>query len=130
MSEIKAGGTIELTNENFGEHVSTDGITVVDFWAEWCGPCRQFGPIFEEASTRHTDITFGKVDTEAQRELAAQANITSIPTLMVFREGVLLYNRPGALPGAALEELLGAVRALDMDSIRAEIASNSQNSEG
>jgi thioredoxin 1 len=130
VSEIKAGGTIELTNENFGEHVSTDGITVVDFWAEWCGPCRQFGPIFEEASTRHTDITFGKVDTEAQRELAAQANITSIPTLMVFREGVLLYNRPGALPGAALEELLGAVRALDMDAIRAEIASNSQNSEG
>lgn len=130
MSEIKAGGTIELTNENFGEQVTTDGITVVDFWAEWCGPCRQFGPIFEEASTRHTDITFGKVDTEAQRELAAQANITSIPTLMVFREGVLLYNRPGALPGAALEELLGAVRALDMDAIRAEIASNSQNSEG
>ncbi len=130
MSEIKAGGTIELTNENFGEHVTTDGITVVDFWAEWCGPCRQFGPIFEEASTRHTDITFGKVDTEAQRELAAQANITSIPTLMVFREGVLLYNRPGALPGAALEELLGAVRALDMDAIRAEIATDSQISEG
>jgi thioredoxin 1 len=130
VSEIKAGGTIELTNENFGEHVTTDGITVVDFWAEWCGPCRQFGPIFEEASTRHTDITFGKVDTEAQRELAAQANITSIPTLMVFREGVLLYNRPGALPGAALEELLGSVRALDMEAIRAEIASNNQNSEG
>ena len=130
MSEVKAGGTIELTNENFGEHVTTDGITVVDFWAEWCGPCRQFGPIFEEASTRHPDITFGKVDTEAQRELAAQANITSIPTLMVFREGVLLYNRPGALPGAALEELVATVRALDMDAIRAEIASNTQNSEG
>ncbi len=130
MSEVKAGGTIELTNENFGEHVTTDGITVVDFWAEWCGPCRQFGPIFEEASTRHPDITFGKVDTEAQRELAAQANITSIPTLMVFREGVLLYNRPGALPGAALEELVATVRALDMDAIRAEIASNAQNSEG
>ena len=130
MSEVKAGGTIELTNENFGEHVTTDGITVVDFWAEWCGPCRQFGPIFEEASTRHPDITFGKVDTEAQRELAAQANITSIPTLMVFREGVLLYNRPGALPGAALEELVATVRALDMEAIRAEIASNAQNSEG
>lgn len=130
MSEVKAGGTIELTNENFGEHVTTDGITVVDFWAEWCGPCRQFGPIFEEASTRHPDITFGKVDTEAQRELAAQAKITSIPTLMVFREGVLLYNRPGALPGAALEELVATVRALDMDAIRAEIASNAQNSEG
>ena len=130
MPEVKAGGTIELTNENFGEHVTTDGITVVDFWAEWCGPCRQFGPIFEEASTRHPDITFGKVDTEAQRELAAQANITSIPTLMVFREGVLLYNRPGALPGAALEELVATVRALDMDAIRAEIATNAQNTEG
>jgi thioredoxin 1 len=130
VSELKAGGTIELTNENFGEHVTTDGITVVDFWAEWCGPCRQFGPTFEEASTRHPDITFGKVDTEAQRELAAQANITSIPTLMVFREGVLLYNRPGALPGAALEELVATVRALDMDAIRAEIATNAQNTEG
>lgn len=130
MSELKAGGTIELTNENFGEHVTTDGITVVDFWAEWCGPCRQFGPIFEEASTRHPDITFGKVDTEAQRELAAQANITSIPTLMVFRDGVLLYNRPGALPGAALEELVATVRALDMDAIRAEIATNAKNTEG
>jgi thioredoxin 1 len=130
VSEVKAGGTIELTNENFGEHVTTDGITVVDFWAEWCGPCRQFGPIFEEASTRHPDITFGKVDTEAQRELAAQANITSIPTLMVFREGVLLYNRPGALPGAALEELVATVRGLDMDAIRAEIATNAQNTEG
>jgi thioredoxin 1 len=116
--------SIELTKENFGEHIVTDGITMVDFWAEWCGPCRQFGPIFEEASNRHPDIKFGKVDTEAEKELAGGAGISSIPTLMVFREGILLYNRPGALPPAALEELIAAVRGLDMDEIRAEIAAN------
>lgn len=116
--------SIELTKENFGEHIVTDGITMVDFWAEWCGPCRQFGPIFEEASNRHPDIKFGKVDTEAEKELAGGAGISSIPTLMVFREGILLYNRPGALPPAALEELIAAVRELDMDAIRAEIAAN------
>ncbi len=114
--------SIELTKENFGEHIVSDGITMVDFWAEWCGPCRQFGPIFEEASNRHPDIKFGKVDTEAEKELAGGAGISSIPTLMVFREGILLYNRPGALPPAALEELIAAVRDLDMDAIRAEIA--------
>ena len=116
--------TIELNATNFGEHVATEGITVIDFWAEWCGPCRQFGPIFEEASERHPDITFGKIDTEAEKQLAAEANITSIPTLMVFREGVLLYNRPGALPGAGLEDLIAAVKGLNMDDIRAEIANN------
>ncbi len=116
--------SIELTQENFGEHIVTDGITMVDFWAEWCGPCRQFGPVFEEASNRHPDIKFGKVDTEAEKELAGGAGISSIPTLMVFREGILLYNRPGALPPAALEELIAAVRGLDMDEIRAEIAAN------
>ena len=118
--------TIELNEANFGEHVTTNGIIIVEFWAEWCGPCRQFGPIFEEASNKHPEITFGKVDTEANQQLAAQANITSIPTLMVFRDGVLLYNRPGALPGAGLEELIAAVEHLDMDAIRAEIAA--QNS--
>ena len=116
--------SIELTKENFGEHIVGDGITMVDFWAEWCGPCRQFGPIFEEASNRHPDIKFGKVDTEAEKELAGGAGISSIPTLMVFREGILLYNRPGALPPAALEELIAAIRGLDMDEIRAEIAAN------
>lgn len=114
--------TIELTGGTFSDTVTAEGITIVDFWAEWCGPCRQFAPVFEEASERHPDITFGKVDTEAERALSAEANITSIPTLMVFRDGILLYNRPGALPGASLEDLVSRVRELDMDAIRAEIA--------
>ena len=114
--------TIELGATNFGETVVKDGMVIVDFWAEWCGPCRQFAPIFEEASTKHPDITFGKVDTEAEKQLAGEAGISSIPTLMVFRDGILLYNRAGALPGAGLEELIAAVRGLDMDEIRAEIA--------
>ena len=116
--------TLELTEATFSETILEPGITVVDFWAEWCGPCRQFGPIFEEASERHPDVRFGKVDTEAERTLSAQANITSIPNLMVFRDGLLLYNQPGALPGAALEDLLAKVRKIDMDAVRAEIAAN------
>ena len=114
--------TIELTHENFGSHVEKTGITVVDFWAEWCGPCRMFGPIFEAASEKYPEIVFGKVDTEAEKQLAGEAGISSIPTLMVFRDGILLYNRAGALPGAGLEELIAKVGELNMDEIRAEIA--------
>ena len=118
--------TIELTAENFNETVTKDGITFVDFWAEWCGPCRMFGPIFEDASNVHADITFGKVDTEAQQQLAAAAQITSIPTLMAFRDGILVFSQPGALPPPPFEQLVQAVKDLDMDEVRAEIAKQSQ----
>ena len=119
--------TVELTASNFGETVTAEGIKIIDFWAEWCGPCRQFAPIFEEASTKHPDIVFGKIDTEVERQLSAEAQITSIPTLMAFRDGVLLFNQAGALPGAALEQLIAALRAVDMDAVRADIAK--QNAE-
>lgn len=114
--------TVELTKENFNEVVSGPGTVLVDFWAEWCGPCRQFAPVFEKSSEKHPDITFGKVDTEAERELAARAAITSIPTLMAFRDGILVFAQPGALPAPALEDLVSKVRELDMDEVRRKIA--------
>jgi len=114
--------SIELTRDTFEATIQQDGITLVDFWAEWCGPCRMFGPIFEKASDAHPDIRFGKVDTEAEQELAGMAGISSIPTLMIFRDGILLFNQAGALPAPALEEIIGKVEALDMDEVRAEIA--------
>ena len=121
--------TVELTTDTFEKTVLSEGITFVDFWAEWCGPCRAFAPVFEKASTDYPEITFGKVDTEAEQQLAAMANITSIPTLMIFRDGVLLFNQPGALPGPALEELIGKVQELNMYEIRAEIAAQQQAGE-
>jgi thioredoxin 1 len=111
-----------LTAENFEKTVLDEQIVLVDFWAEWCGPCRQFAPVFEAASEQHDDIVFGKVDTESEQALAQAANITSIPTLMAFRDGILVFAQPGALPASALQQVIEGVRGLDMEAIRAEIA--------
>lgn len=114
--------TVDLTTEDFQKTVTAPGITLVDFWAAWCGPCKQFGPIFEKASDANSDVTFAKVDTDAQQTLAGAMGITSIPTLMAFRDGVRVFSQPGALPATALDEVINAVRGLDMDDIHKQIA--------
>jgi len=119
--------TTTLTAENLEQTVTADGITLVDWWATWCGPCQMFGPIFEHASEKHADIRFGKVDTEAERELAVAANIMSIPTLMAFRDGVLVFSQPGAIAEPALEEVIQAVRDRDMTHVRSQLADQTAN---
>jgi thioredoxin 1 len=122
-------GTVDLTKDNFIPTIEGNNIVVVDFWAPWCGPCRSFAPVYEATAEKHPDITFAKVNTEEEQELAGHFQIRSIPTLMIFREQIIIFAQPGALPGSALEEILGKVKELDMDQVRKDIAEQ-QKQEG
>jgi thioredoxin len=122
--------TVALTRDTFEDTVAKPGITLVDWWASWCGPCRMFAPVFQAASEQHADVTFGKIDTEDQPELSAAAGIRSIPTLMAFRDGILVFSQPGALPAKALEQVIQTVRDLDMDEVRGKVAARQAQGAG
>jgi len=122
--------TIDITADTLNQTIEDNDIVLVDWWAEWCGPCKMFAPVFEQASTEHPDIVFAKVDTEANQQLASAAGIMSIPTLMAFREKVLVFSQPGALPAASLNELISQIRDLDMDHVHATVAAQQDDSEG
>jgi thioredoxin 1 len=126
---MRTGNVVEVTSANFKEVVEKDGIVLLDWWAAWCGPCKAFAPVYEKVAQAHPDIAFGKVDTEANQDLAAAFDIRSIPTLMILRDRVLLYSQPGALPEAALEDLVRQVRALDMEKVRSEVAQQQRGGE-